>query len=90
MATITIELPSAMEETLRERARRDGRTLEDYVVDLVHQAALASNGMAVNAIAAQASLAEFERVLDELPVGLAPLPKLQADLSRADFHDEHD
>jgi hypothetical protein len=40
--------------------------------------------------AAQLSLVELDRLLDDFSAGLPPLPTLPADLCRADLHGEHD
>jgi hypothetical protein len=94
--TLTVHLPNDLEQRLRERASRDGRPVEEYVLGLIERdAAGPASGRGVEASgfhAAQApSLndAEFERLLDELASGPG-LPRLPADFSRADIYTDHD
>jgi hypothetical protein len=94
--TLTVHLPDDLERRLRERASRDGRAVEEYVVGLIERDA----GGPVSARAVEASGfhtaqapavtdGEFERLLDELASGHG-LPRLPADFSRADIYADHD
>jgi hypothetical protein len=94
--TLTVHLPGDLERRLRERASRDGRAIEEYVLGLIEQdAAGPGTAPVVEASGLQAgqppaiSDGEFERLLDELASGLG-LPHLPADLSRGDIYADHD
>ena len=94
--TLTVDLPDDLERRLRERASRDGRPVEQYVLELIERdAAGPGNGLGVEASglytgqAPALSDAEFEHLLDELESGPG-LPHLPADFSRADIYADHD
>ena len=88
MSNITLQLSPDTERLLREKARRQGQTLESYLQHLAEQDARSANGLYDPA--SQVSLAEFERGLDDLSAGLPPIVPLPADFSRADIYAEHD
>jgi hypothetical protein len=90
MAAVTIHLPSATEQTIRERASREGKSLESFLQDLVAQAALGANGADLAPSPNNPPIAELDRWLDDLAAGLPSLPTLPADFSRADLYAEHD
>jgi hypothetical protein len=94
--TLTVDLPNDLERRLRERASRDGRPVEQYVLELIERdAAGPGNGQGVEASglytgqAPTLSDGEFEYLLDELESG-PRLPHLPADFSRADIYTDHD
>jgi plasmid stability protein len=94
--TITVQLPDHLERQLRARASRDGRPVEQYVLELIERdAAGPGNGQGVEASglytgqAPALSDAELEHLLDELESGPG-LPHLPADFSRADIYADHD
>jgi hypothetical protein len=89
--TLTVDLPGDLERRLRERASRQGRAIEEYVVALIERDALAPE--LVRAMepsipqpvqAPALSDDEFDQLLDTLTSGPA-LPHLPADFSRADI-----
>ena len=93
---LTVDLPDDLERRLRERASRDGRPVEHYVLELIERdAAGPGNGQGVEASglytgqAPALSDGEFEHLLDELESG-PRLPHLPADFSRADIYADHD
>jgi non-ribosomal peptide synthetase component E (peptide arylation enzyme) len=86
MTTVSIRLPQVTAEKLRERASRLGKSLETYLQDLAQENAAVP---AVNVDGAP-SLAELDRVLDELAADLPTLPRLPDGFSRADIYAEHD
>ena len=90
MAAVTLHLSSATEQTLRERASREGKSLESYLQDVVAQAALDANGAALTPSTSNPPIAELDRWLDEFAAGLPSLPTLPGDFSRADLYAEHD
>jgi plasmid stability protein len=94
--TLTVHLPNDLERRLRERASRDGRSVEDYVLELIERDAVGpATGRVVDASGVQpgqdATLSdeEFELLLDGLASGPG-LPRLPADFSRADIYADHD
>jgi hypothetical protein len=94
--TLTVHLPDDLERRLRERASRDGRAVEEYVVGLIERdAAGPASDRGVEASGFHAAQApaltdgEFEQLLDELASGPG-LPRLPADFSRADIYADHD
>jgi plasmid stability protein len=94
--TLTIDLPDDLERRLRERASRDGRAVEDYVLKLIERDATGpGNGPVVDASGAQIGQGpalsddEFELLLAALASG-PKLPHLPADFSRADIYADHD
>jgi hypothetical protein len=90
MATITINLPPDTEDTLRQKASANGRTLESFVQQLIQKEVLATSGPPVRLPQPPLSLAEFESVLDELVETFPPAPSLPVDFSRAEIYAEHD
>ena len=94
--TLTVHLPNDLERRLRDRASRDGRSVEDYVLALIERdAAALGTGPVVDASSVQPSRAEtlsdeaFDVLLDDLAAG-PELPRLPADFSRADIYADHD
>jgi plasmid stability protein len=94
--TLTVHLPNDLERRLRERASRDGRSIEDYVLELIERDAVGpGRGPVVDASSVQLerdrtlSDEEFELLLDGLASG-PELPHLPADFSRADIYADHD
>ena len=90
--TLTVHLPNDLERRLRERAVRDVRSIEDYVLELIERDAAGLGIEASGLYTGQApalSDAEFEHLLDELESGPG-LPHLPADFSRADIYADHD
>jgi plasmid stability protein len=94
--TLTVHLPNDLERRLRERATRDGRSVEDYVLKLIERDAVRpGRGPVVDALSVQPnpdqtlSDAEFELLLDGLTSG-PELPHLPADFSRAGIYADHD
>ena len=94
--TLTVDLPDDLERRLRERASRDGRPVEQYVLELIERDAPGpGNGQGVEASglytdqAPALSDAEFEHLLDEFESG-PRLPHLPADFSRAGIYTDHD
>src|SRR3954468_14997152 len=90
--TLTVHLPDELEQRLRERASRDGRAVEEYVLRLIERdAAGLESGPVIEASGlrlgqgAALSEGEFERLLDDLASGPG-LPHLPADFSRADLY----
>ena len=93
---LTVHLPDNLERRLLERASRDGRSVEDYVLGLIERdAAGPGSGRSVEAPGLHSGQPpaltddEFEQVLDELASGPG-LPRLPADFSRADIYADHD
>lgn len=94
--TVTVNLPDDLERRLKERASRDGRAVEEYVLGLIERDAASPEGGRDAEIsgprpgqAPTLSDAEFETLLDELGSG-PELPHLPAEFSRADIYTEHD
>ena len=94
--TLTVHLPNDLERRLRERADRDGRSVEDYVLELIERDAVGpGRGPVVDASSVQPgrdetlSDEEFELLLDGLASG-PELSHLPADFSRADMYADHD
>jgi plasmid stability protein len=94
--TLTVDLPDDLVRRLQERASRQGRAIEEYVVGLIERdAAGPENGRDAVEFGAEPGQAPalsdsaFDRLLDELASGSA-LPPLPADFSRADIYAEHD
>jgi plasmid stability protein len=94
--TLTIHLPDDLDWRLRERAARDGRSVEDYVLELIERDALGPRtSPVVDAPSVQPgrdetlSDEEFELLLDGLASG-PELSHLPADFSRADMYADHD
>ena len=94
--TLTVHLPDDLESRLRERASRDGRLVEEYVLNLIERDAAEPGDKAgfdvLRSLPDQApalSDDEFECLLDELASGPS-LPHLPADFSRADIYNDHD
>jgi hypothetical protein len=88
--TVTLHLSPDTEHRLREKAVRSGQTLEGYLYQLVEREAQTANGAEAGPADQPTSLAEFDDRLDELSAGLAALPPLPADWSRADLYGDHD
>jgi plasmid stability protein len=86
--TLSVHLPDDLERRLRERATREGRAVEEYVLGLIERDA-AGPESARGAEAPRLSDREFETLLDELSSGPG-LPHLPADFSRADIYADHD
>ena len=84
MSAITLHLPPATEDTLRAKASRSGLSVEAYLRQLAER-----DAAVVSVPADEPSVAEFERLLDELAAG-PPLPSLPADFSRANIYQSHD
>jgi hypothetical protein len=79
-----------------ERAAREGRAVEEYVLGLIERDAIEpGRSQSVEAAALNAgqptalSDGEFEHLLDELASG-PRLPHLPSDFSRADIYADHD
>jgi hypothetical protein len=101
--TLTIHLTDEIERRLRERACREGRPVEEYVLDLIERDAARvppsapAPGNHSTALAPEPgtgagmvlSDGEFEILLDGLASG-PPCPHLPADFSRADIYADHD
>jgi plasmid stability protein len=94
--TPIVNLPDDLERQLRERASRQGRAIEEYVVALIERDALPpESGRPMEPSIPQPVQApalsddEFELLLDVLASGPA-LPHLPADFSRSDIYDGHD
>ncbi len=94
--TLTVHLPNDLERRLRERASRDERSVEDYVLKLIERDAVGpGRGPVVDASSDQLdrdqtpSDEEFELLLDGLASG-PERPHLPADFSRADIYADHD
>jgi predicted DNA-binding protein len=94
--TLTVHLPDDLEQRLRERASRDGRAVEEYVLGLIERdVAGPASGRGVEPYGFHAAQApaltdgEFEHLLDEL-ASVPGLPRLPADFSRADSYADHD
>jgi hypothetical protein len=90
MSNLTIHLPAEIERRLREKATAFGKSLESYVQELAQIDAQGTNGSPLLSGDKELSLDEFDRLLDELAVGLPPLPPLPVDFSRADLYADHD
>lgn len=95
--TLTVHLPDDLERRLRERASRDGREVEEYVLGLIERdTAGPVSGRSPDrprilpGQTPELSDGEFEDLLDELASGPAELPHLPADFSRADIYSDHD
>ena len=57
--TLTVHLPNDLEWRLRERASRDGRSVEDYVLELIERDAVGPGpGPVVDALSLQPGRAE--------------------------------
>jgi hypothetical protein len=82
--TVTLNLTPETERWLRAQAAQSGQTLEAYVQQLVARDTPAVNGDTGTRAADPASLAEFDRWLNELSDGLPSLPTLPADWLRRD------
>ena len=95
--TLTVHLPDDLERRLRERASRDGRAVEEYVVGLIERDAAGPpasgpgrRGFGLpHGPGSALTDGEFEQLLDELASGPG-LPRLPADFSRADIYADHD
>jgi plasmid stability protein len=94
--TLTVHLPNDLERRLRERASRNGWSVEDYVLKLIERdAAGPGTGAVVDASSVRPGRDEalsdevFELLLDGLASG-PELSRLPADFSRADIYAEHD
>lgn len=94
--TLIVPLPDDLEHRLRERASRDGRLVEEYVLGLIERDAAGPGDKRgsewPNSLPVQApklSDDEFEGLLDELASGPG-LPHFPADFSRADIYSDHD
>ena len=79
--TVLVHLAAETERVLKERAARNGLTLEAFLEEIAVREA---GSGAVNPKSTPQD-ADFERGLDELSEGLPPLPVLPADFSRADI-----
>ena len=90
MSRVTIELPPGTEQKLREKASVRGKSLEFYLQELVQRDALGMNQTASSPAGEELSLAEFDRLLDELSETPAALPSLPVDFSRKDIYADHD
>ena len=94
--TLTVHLPNDLERRLRERASRDGRSVEDYVLGLIERDAVGpGRSPVVDASSVQRDRDQplsdevFEILLDDLASG-PDVPHLSADFSRADIYADHD
>jgi hypothetical protein len=94
--TLTVQLPDHLERRLRERASRDGRPVELYVLELIERdTAGPGSGQGVDVPGLHTGQApalsdgEFEHLLDELESGPG-LRHLPADFSRAEIYSDHD
>jgi plasmid stability protein len=94
--TLTVHLSNDLERRLRERASCDGRSVEDYVLELIERDAVGTGPGPINEASnvrpgrdKTLSDAEFELLLDGLASG-SELPQLPADFSRADIYADHD
>lgn len=87
--TVTVRLTPETEHCLREKAARQGQTLETYLEHLAEAEARPDNGTALP-LAPAPPLGEFDRQLDEFSEGLPTLSPLPADFARADLYADHD
>lgn len=94
--SLTIHLPDDLERRLRSLADREGRSIEQYVLNLIERDAAGPEGRRASedsgtqpGEAPELTDVEFESLLDELASG-PPLPHMPADISRADIYAEHD
>jgi hypothetical protein len=94
--TLTVHLPDSLGQRLRERASRDGRAVEEYVLGLIERdAAGPGSGRGVDDSSPRPGQApalsdgEFEHLLDALASGPG-LPHLPPDFSRGDIYADHD
>jgi hypothetical protein len=85
--SITVELPTALEQQLMDDAARAGQTVEDYVRAILMRQPGAAE--AVSPSRQPLTAEEFQRLLDELSEP-ASLPELPDDFSRADIYSDHD
>ena len=94
--TLTVHLPNDLERRLRELASRGGRSVEEYVLELIERDAVGpGSGPVLDAPIVQPdreqtlSDEEFELLLDGLASG-PERPRLPADFSRLDIYADHD
>src|SRR5207253_9177074 len=90
MSRVTIEVPPATEQKLREKASLHGKSLEFYLQELLQRDVLSTNGAAVPLAQGELSVEELDRLLDALSQTPTVLPSLPADFSRKDIYAEHD
>lgn len=93
---LTVHLTDDLERRVRERASRDGRAVEEYVLGLIERdAAGPGSGRGVEPPGLRRDRTpaptdgEFEHLLNELASG-PRLPHLPVDFSRADIYADHD
>jgi hypothetical protein len=83
---LTLHLTDEIERRLRERASREGRPVEAYVLDLIERHAATTPAPGIGMVLPDD---EFELLLGGLSSGPA-LPHLPADFSRDDIYADHD
>ena len=93
---LTVHLPNDLDRRLRELASRGGRSVEEYVLELIERDAVRpGRSPALDAPIVEPdreqtlSDEEFELLLDGLASG-PERPHLPADFSRADIYADHD
>jgi hypothetical protein len=84
----TVTLEDRVAKELRRQAATRGLSLDDYLRALadISEHVLGSDRKSPHEL----SQAEFQQWLHDLPAGMPILPPLPADLSRADFYNDHD
>jgi uncharacterized protein (DUF1778 family) len=89
--TVTLNLAPEIEQRLREKAARNGQTLEAYLERVAVRVAADLEATTVTgALAPPIDDAEFERLMDELDELPDPPGHLPPDFSRADIYYDHD
>jgi hypothetical protein len=86
--TVLLNLSAETELRLREKAARNGQSLESYLEQLAEND---TGGRRPEASPRGPGLspAEFDRLLEDLAEGLPGLPTLPADFARADLYADH-
>lgn len=91
MASVTLELAEETRRRLEEQAARQGQALETYIRGVLDaQARDAVPPQADGIPAAELTVEEFERRLDQLNDGLPPLPDRGFAYDREDIYFDHD
>jgi len=91
MSEVVVQLSLDIERKLREKAGRNGQTLEAYLEQLARHDAESPNGAGTSDLSGTSPLSdeEFDQALDALSEGRS-LPPLPADFSRSDIYADHD